>query len=135
MSFNFYVILSHIDEMSKEDLRRWQPTDSKIELHPIISFSSKRTSLLSIEKRGQGSGGLLTDNADPDKPYWDMNVELLPEIGHLIKLLRQNTKSGFVLQAHWSNEYSSRQIEISVDEMIQIIEKGLVGTRTKYIIQ
>lgn len=135
MSFEFFITLSNNDGMSRDDLRRWHPAETKVELRLYKSLFSNRGLTLRIVKRGEGEGGLLTDNADPDKPYWEMDVQLLPEIGHLLKLLRQNTKSGFSLQANWAGEYPKRQMEISIDEMVQIIEKGLIETRTRYNIK
>lgn len=135
MSFSFYITLSNNDRMNKEELHRWHPVETKVELHLNQSFLSKQGLTLSIVKRGEGEEGVLTDYADPDKAYWDMDVHLLPEIGHLVKVLRQNTKSGFSLQASWTGEHPTHQMEVSIDEMVQIIEKGLIGTRTRYNIK
>ncbi len=135
MSFIFTITLSDDDEMSNNDLSRWHPKDSEVELRLYKSIFSKRSTLLGVEKRGQGPGGLLTDNADPDALFWDIQSELLPEIANLLSQLRQNTKAGFLFCAYWAGEKSSGQIEISIDELVQVIKTGKIGTRTKYLIR
>lgn len=135
MSFEFFITLSDNDEMSGDDLRRWHPLETDVELHLRKSLFSRRGLILRIVKRGKGEEGLITDHADPDKQYWDMDARLLPDISLILKMLRQNTKSGFSLQASWSGEYPSQQMGVSIDEMAEIVEKGLIETRTKYYIK
>ena len=135
MSFIFTVTLSRDDEMSKADLNRWHPADSKVELRLYKSIFSKHSTTLGIEKRGHGPRGLLTDHADPDAPFWDMCPELLPEIARLLILLHQNTKSGFLFRAYWAGDKSLEQVEISIEELVQIITAGKIGTKTKYLVQ
>jgi hypothetical protein len=134
MSFIFTVSLSRDDEMSKADLNRWHPADSKVELRLYKSIFSKHSTTLGIEKHGQGPHGLLTDNADPDALFWDIHPELLPEIAHLLILLRQNTKSGFLFRAYWAGDRSLEQVEISIDDLVKVIEAGKIGTKTKYLV-
>jgi len=134
MSFVFTITLSPEDALSKDELKLWHPIDSKVELRLGKSIFSKRGRFLSVEKRGQGSAGLLTDNADPDAEFWDMQPDLLPDLEKLLKIVRENTKSCFVLEVYWFGEGSSERIKISVDELAQIIEEGRISTKANFLV-
>ena len=134
MSFIFVITLSEEDALSKDDLKRWHPIDSKIELRLRKSIFSKRGRFLSVEKRGEGPQGLLTDNADPDAEIWDIQPDLLPDLAKLMRIVRENTKSGFILEAYWVGEGSSEHIKISVDELTKIIQEGRISTKANFLV-
>jgi hypothetical protein len=134
MSFIFVITLSQEDALSKEDLKRWHPIDSKVELHLGKSLFSKRGRFLSVEKRGQGMQGLLTDHADPHAEFWDIHPDLLPDLAKLMKILRENTRSCFILEACWVNEGSSKHTKISIEELAKIIEEGKISTKANFLV-
>jgi len=134
MSFVFVITLADEDALSKEDLTRWHPIDSKVALRLGKSFFSKRGRFLSVEKRGEGTEGLLTDNADPDAEFWDMQPDLLPDLAKLMKILRENIQSCFILEARWINEGSSEHTKISIDELTKIIEEGRISTKANFLV-
>ena len=135
MSFIFTITLSQDDKLNQDDLKRWHPINTRVKLCLRKPLFSKRGNIISIEEQSWEVAGLLTDNADPDLPCWDMRNELLPEIAQLVKLLRQNTKSGFLLRAYWAGEHPINQIELSIDEMVDTILRGQIGTKTTYLIR
>jgi hypothetical protein len=134
MSFIFVITLSKEDALNKEDLNRWHPIDSKVELSVGKSLFSKRGRVLSVQKRGKGMQGLLTDNADPHAEFWDIEPELLPDLAKLMKLLRENVKSCFILEACWFAEGSSEPIKVSVEELTKIIEEGRLSTKANFLV-
>ena len=134
MSFVFTITLAPENALSHEDLRRWHPTDSQIELHLSKSMFPKQSTVLSVEKRGQGSQGLLTDNADPETKFWDIKSDLLPDLVKMLKVLRENTKSCFTLEAYWFGKRSSEQVRISIEELARLVEQGKIGTRANFLV-
>ena len=134
MSFIFVITLAEEDALTKEDLQRWHPTGSKVELRLGRSWFSKRGRYLSVGTRRYGSAGLLSDNADPDKEYWDFEPDLLPDLATLLKTLREHTKSCFILEACWINEGASQHTPISIDELTRMIEEGRISTKANYLV-
>jgi hypothetical protein len=134
MSFIFVITLSEEDALSNDDLKRWHTIDSKVELRLGKSLFSKRGRFLSVEKRGKGMQGLLTDNADPHAEFWDLEPDLLPDLAKLMKILRENTQSCFILEACWINEGSSKHTKISIEELTKIIEEGKLSTKANLLV-
>jgi hypothetical protein len=134
MSFIFEITLAQEDALSKDDLKRWHPTDSRVVLHLGKSLFSKRGTILAIGTPDYGAAGLLTDNADPDAEYWDMNPALLPDLVKLLKIVRENTKSCFEIEAYWIGERLAKPIQVSVDELGRLIEQGKISTKAHFLV-
>jgi hypothetical protein len=129
------ITLSKDDAISKDVLKSWVSPNLKVELYLAKSAFSKKSNILHASEVRQGCAcSLLTDNADWNSLYSDMIPEFLPDLAQLLKLLRQNTKSGFSFQALWVGETPLEHIKISIDELVQVIENGKIGTKTKYLI-
>ncbi len=63
-----------------------------------------------------------------------MQSELLPDLMRLLKIVRENTKSCFILEAYWVGGRSSNQMKVSVKELVRLIEQGKISTSANFLV-
>jgi hypothetical protein len=75
---------------------------------------------------------LLTDNADWDAETWDIIPSYLPHISSVISNLYQHLSEGFLFEALWAGDSPTVRKEVSIAEMVQIIQNNKIETKTTY---
>jgi hypothetical protein len=127
------ITLAKDDVISHDVLMNLNQSNSKVAFGLTKDFISKRSNVLYLAEVGQGCAcSLLTDTAGWNPLYWDLRLEVMPDIARMLKLLRQNTKNGFSFQAHWIAEAPAEHIAVSMEEMAQVIERGEISSKAKY---
>lgn len=77
----------------------------------------------------------LTEAADWDAPFWDLEVEYLLEFSEKFEALFKQSANGLTFQALWVGDKPIKTMEVSLDAFLDIIRINQIGTRTKYFVR
>jgi len=78
---------------------------------------------------------LLTDQADWDAATWDLKQEALTPLAEAVKLITSMGPKGLVVEAFWGGDNSKETVEVTPDELAEIILKNQLRTRTSYAVK
>lgn len=76
----------------------------------------------------------LTDAADWNAPYWDFDQEQIQEFRSRIIEEFEAAPDGLLVSAIWTGDPVEEKIELSIQEFLERLNEGQIGTRTKYLI-
>ncbi len=113
-------------------------SDGMLEIHfeGTASPFGRGNPRLSISEAGEGCAcSMLTDGADWNAPTWDIQPALLPHLADTLGFISERVPNGFILEALWAGDKPGRNLELSLDELLNIVRENQVGTGTRYIVR
>lgn len=92
---------------------------------------------LSISEAGGGgcACSMLTEQADWNAPAWDVRPELLQPLANTLAFISERAPAGFVLEALWAGDNPEKSVEISIDDLLDLVRENRMGTKTRYIVR
>ncbi len=74
----------------------------------------------------------LTESADWNAEYWDLDQAKLSAT--MEKILREFTDStqGIAVTAHWAGDEPIKEVDETIDGLLDRFQKGRIGTRDRY---
>ncbi len=130
------IKLSEKDALLAEQIAVASTFSEGLEVQAKQRWLRRRTPFLSIFEHSQGCAcSLLTDDADWDAPAWDMHELALPKLASTLRKLRDSCSQGFVFEAMWIGDAPAEERRVTIDELVEIIREGKVGTKTKYHVE
>jgi hypothetical protein len=76
----------------------------------------------------------LTESADWNSKYWDLEIDQLTSIKEKIRKEYLNSENGIAITVHWAGDEPNRDIEESLERLFERFEQGKIGTRDRYIL-
>jgi len=114
---------------------RYNSINLDINLAGTTSSLGRGISRFSIAEKDEGCAcSMLTDNADWNAPTWDIRVEVLPDLALALLFISELASGSFNCQAIWSGEKPVRDVKVSLNELLALVQKNQIGTRTRYIV-
>jgi hypothetical protein len=103
---------------------------------PIIKprkplLGAGRFKRLTISDRMEGQP-ILADDADWDAPTWAMRAELLPNLEVTLRSLCEHIPEGFGFVAAWVGDRIDREVDVSCNQLIEIVRSSGLNGRTRY---
>jgi hypothetical protein len=77
-------------------------------------------------------GDLLTDEAEPEAPYWDMNAAELPALAATLRVLGDELPQGFGFRATWTGSEVREERVLGADELAEIALASRLNEFTLY---
>jgi hypothetical protein len=100
------------------------------------SFLVRRNPRISISEKGEGCAcSMLTDDADWNAPTWDTRKEILPDLALALLFISELASNGYIFEALWAGDKPDKNIEVSLDEILDIVQRNRIGTKTRYIVR
>ncbi|MGB7922362.1 MAG: hypothetical protein WCF57_03880 [Pyrinomonadaceae bacterium] len=91
---------------------------------------------LSISEKGESCAcSMLTDEANWNAPTWDIRKEVLPELALALLFISERASNGYTFEAIWAGDKPEKNLEVSLNEMIEIAQKNRIGTKARYIVR
>lgn len=121
-----------------ESLASQRGTSEKLEIQfeGTASFFGRGNPRLSISEAGEGCAcSMLTDDADWNAPAWDIQPTLLPHLANSLAFISERASQGFIFEALWAGDRPEKNLEVSPDELLSIVQENRVGTKTRYIVR
>lgn len=78
---------------------------------------------------------LLADSADWNAETWDMEPEQLPRLVRTFEILFTQISGGFSIEVMWAGDEPRKEHAVSREEMLDIVRRGKIATRTRYHIE
>jgi hypothetical protein len=88
-----------------------------------------------IRKIGYDLHDALTDNANWDAKYWELDATRAAPVKGRIKKEYLESPEGIAFGALWAGETPEREIEESIESLLLRFDEGRIGTREIYIIR
>jgi hypothetical protein len=99
-------------------------------------FSVIGSPRLSISEKDEGCAcSLLTDDADWNDPTWDLRPDLLPDLALALLFISELVTDGYIFEALWVGDHPERRVEVSIDELLQIVQSNQIGQKARYIVR
>ena len=100
------------------------------------SFFGRRNARFNISETGEGCAcSMLTDDADWNAEFWDLQSALLPHTANLLSLINECVPSGFVFEALWAGDKPAETLTVSFDELRDSVLKNQIKTKAKYVVE
>ena len=132
------TIAIEIPMMPKDEARRLagqhRPSEN-VDLHfeGTASFAGRGNPRLSLSEAGEGCAcSMLTDDADWNAPAWDIRPVLLPYLANTLRFISERAPNGFILEALWAGDKPGENLELSLDELLNLVRANRIGTRARY---
>lgn len=77
---------------------------------------------------------LLTDEADWDTDFWDLESNMLPHLAQAVDRFSEAYSGPFRFSALWISDKPNVTIKISVSELTSLIRSNRIGTKTVYLV-
>lgn len=74
----------------------------------------------------------LTDQADWNAQYWDMDTAARLRLDGALRALYQIAPSDILVWAIWSGDRVAEERSVSLEELSEIVRDGRLETRTRY---
>ena len=125
--------------MKKSEVERIASRYSSVNLDFNIdgttSLLGRGNPRLSISEKGEGCAcSMLTDEADWNAPTWDIRREVLPDLALALLFISELASNGFNFEAIWAGDKPEKNIEVSLDAILEIVQKNQIGTKARYIV-
>jgi hypothetical protein len=99
------------------------------------SFLGRANPRLSISEKGEGCAcSMLTDEADWNAQTWDIRKEVLPDLALALLFISERALNGYKIEAIWAGDKPEKDIEVSLNELLEIVQKNQIGTKARYIV-
>jgi hypothetical protein len=101
----------------------------------VTSFLGRGNHQLSISEKGEGCAcSMLTDEADWNAPTWDLREEVLPDLALALLFISETASNGFNFEAIWAGDKPEKSLEVSLNELLELVQQNRVGTKARYIV-
>lgn len=99
------------------------------------SFFGRGNPSLTVSEVGEGCAcSMLTDEADWNDPFWDIRQEVVDSLALTLLFVSERAPHGFIFEAIWAGDKPGKKIEVSVNELLEIVHKNRIGTKVRYIV-
>ncbi len=117
-------------------LSQYNSINLDFHLAGAASFLGRDNPRLSISEKGEGCAcSMLTDDADWNDPAWDMRREVLPDLALALLFISELASKGFIFEALWAGDKPEKNVEVSLDEILEIVQRNEIGTKTRYTVR
>ena len=100
-----------------------------------VSFLDRGNPRLSISEKGEGCAcSMLTDEANWNAPTWDLRNEVLPDLALALLFISELASNSFNFEARWAGEKPGKNLEVSLSELLEIVQQNRIGTKVRYIV-
>lgn len=89
---------------------------------------------LSFSRDGGCSCSLMSDDADWNKPVWDLEPEILEPLAKALQILGEES-GGFSLQAIWIGDSPETKSEITLTEILQVVRNNQIRNKHIYMVK
>ena len=115
---------------------RYHSPNLDLQLDGTTSFFGRGNARLSIsEKDGGCACSILTDDADWNAHTWDLRLDLLPDLARALSFFSECSSGGYTFEALWVGDKPEKNVDVSTDEMLQIVQRNQIGPKTRYIVR
>ena len=102
----------------------------------LFNFGRHPSGVIQIPGPAGGCGcSFLADDADWKAPTWDMIPSSLPRLADALRAIRSECVSGFDFEALWIGDSAVDELRVNVEELVHLVEKNNVGTKTRYLVE
>jgi hypothetical protein len=63
-----------------------------------------------------------------------MKPATLPRLAHILRSIRRHAQCRFSFEAIWISDSPTIEIRVTIDELVQLVEQSMLGTKTRYLI-
>lgn len=119
-----------------ERLARRGASSGTVDIHfdGMTSFFGRGNPRLSICEAGEGCAcSMLTDDGDWNDPTWDIQPGLLLHLANALEFISEQAPNGFILEALWAGDKPEENLEVSPEEVLDIVRANRIGTKARYI--
>jgi len=107
-----------------------------IRFNGTTSFFGRGNPRLSISDVGEGCAcSMLTDEADWNALTWDIQPELLGNLALTLLFISERAPNGYIFEALWAGDKPEKNLEVSLNELLDIVQKNQIGTKARYIVR
>jgi hypothetical protein len=64
-----------------------------------------------------------------------MRLEVLPDLALALLFISELASDGYIFEALWAGDKAEKQVEVSLDEILEIVQRNQIGTKTRYIVR
>jgi hypothetical protein len=133
MSFYMEVELDRATRERAGDLaERCSPTDGLRIMKPRRGLLGKAQPKKLIISDDFGGESVLADDADWNAPTWSMRAEAIPALESTLRCLCTHIPEGFGFVAAWVSDRISSELEVSCDELIDLVRRSGLNGKTRY---
>ena len=131
---------AEISQMPKKDAECFdeQFPSSAVELYfqGTTSFFGRGNARFNISEANEGCAcSMLTDDADWNAEFWDLQPALLPHTANLLSLINERVLDGFIFEALWAGDRPAETLTVSFDELKDSVLKNQIKTKAKYVVE
>ncbi len=76
----------------------------------------------------------LTDDADWKADHWDIEIPDVEAYCKHIQAYFDSSERGIEFQALWVGETPSIEVTLELNELLELIQNNLLGTRSRYVV-
>ena len=129
-----------IPQMPKKEAESFakQFPSAAVELYfqGTTSFFGRGNARFNISETGERCAcGMLTDYADWNAEFWDLQPALLPHTANLLSLLSERVPNGFIFEALWAGDKPAETLTVSFDELRDLVLKNQIRTKANYVVK
>ena len=77
----------------------------------------------------------LKPTTDFSKTTLDLNPAALPRLAGILRVIRQQTSCGFIFEAMWVGDSPTTERNVTIEELVLLIEHNELGTKTRYLVE
>jgi len=100
------------------------------------SFFGHGNPRLSISEKGEGCAcSILADGADWHAQIWELRLDLLPDLALALLFISELASDGYIFEAVWAGDRPKKNVEATLNEMLEIVQRNSIGTRTRYTVR
>lgn len=92
----------------------------------------KRDNELWLRESLRDGRELLTDEAEPEAPAWDMDRAHLPAFAESIRILGEELSQGFTLRATWTGSPVRQEQTLTAAELAEVALASQLNEFTRY---
>lgn len=89
---------------------------------------------LGISEEGGCACSMLTDEADWNAAFWDIQPEMLPHLADVLSFIAERVVGSFAFEDLWVGEKPKETVEVSPDDLKDAVLKNRIGTKVRYVV-
>ncbi|MBP6002197.1 MAG: hypothetical protein KA746_02070 [Pyrinomonadaceae bacterium] len=102
----------------------------------MTSLFRQGNARFNISEAGEGCAcSMLTDKADWNAEFWDLEPTLLLDTANLLFLVNNSVPNGFTFEALWAGDKPVETLRVSIGELINLVQKNQIKTKAKYVVE
>ena len=108
--------------------------DGALFVSEVRNWRGKPKGKFTISNDGEGccACNMLTDDADWDNKYWDINQEDLVALAFTVNKVSGLCPEGFEFAALWAGDKIEKTKLINIQDFIEIIKSNKIENKTQY---